>query len=190
MQNFQAIHPTIITAWHSKNLQDQSHWRPYNTWAHNSTLNISCFPFSFLAHIATVPDSKLSGSPSIVVGMRNVPHKLECLNIWSLAGGTVWESHGTFRRRSLTGGSGLLGVGLEFSRRDPNPVHSDSKLKMQGGNQTPVISARHALCWLSRLSILKRVRWWTDDGQMMDRWTGNRQINKQMGRSEVEVRSP
>lgn len=33
--------------------------------------------------------------------MRNVSHRFMYLNSWSPVGGSVWESHGTFRRRSL-----------------------------------------------------------------------------------------
>jgi hypothetical protein len=36
---------------------------------------------------------------NVVVQMRNVPHRLICLNTWSPAGGTLWE--------------GLEGVALE-----------------------------------------------------------------------------
>lgn len=34
---------------------------------------------------------------------QNVLHRLMCLNPWSLHGGAVWESYGTFRIRDLTG---------------------------------------------------------------------------------------
>ena len=36
------------------------------------------------------------------------------LSTWSPANGTVWEGYGTFRGRSLAGGSTSLGVGFEF----------------------------------------------------------------------------
>lgn len=36
------------------------------------------------------------------------------MNTWSLVGGGVWTSCGTFRRRSLAGGGMSLGVGFEY----------------------------------------------------------------------------
>lgn len=45
--------------------------------------------------------------------MRIVSHRFMYLNSWSPVGGSVWESHGTFRRRSLGEGSALLQVGFE-----------------------------------------------------------------------------
>lgn len=42
--------------------------------------------------------------------MRNVPHRLVCLNIWTPARGAVAEPLGGW---SLPGGHGLVEVGLE-----------------------------------------------------------------------------
>lgn len=97
----------------------------------------------------------------------------------------------TLRRWSLPGGGGSLGAGLEFSEWDPVSVHSliPNSPKMQGGNQTPVISAWHKLDRLSHLFVLESQSR-ADDRQVMDRWMGNGQIDQQMGRSEAGVRSP
>lgn len=42
--------------------------------------------------------------PAAVVWKRKVSHRFMCLNSWSPVGGSVWESHGNFRRRSLAEG--------------------------------------------------------------------------------------
>lgn len=49
-----------------------------------------------------------SGGP-----MRSVPHRLMCLDSWSLVSDAAWEGYGIFRRCSFGGGSELLREGLE-----------------------------------------------------------------------------
>lgn len=38
---------------------------------------------------------------NIMTRTRDVPHRLMYLDAWSPVGGTVWASHGTFKRYSL-----------------------------------------------------------------------------------------
>lgn len=41
----------------------------------------------------------------VVIWLRNVPHRLMCLNTWSPVGSTVWKGYRNFRGWSLTRGS-------------------------------------------------------------------------------------
>lgn len=79
----------------------------------------------------------------LLFGYKNAPYRHLYLHAWPPLGDMVWGGCRAFGRRSLDGGSGSLGMGLEVSNLTPLPVLS-LFLGLQRCGQAAYHSCQHS----------------------------------------------